>query len=1118
MIHLVFKNLGHFWRTNCAVIAGVATAVAVLSGALLVGESVRASLRDLVFQRLGATEYAVVSDRFFRAELADEFTPIAGGSAVCPIIYVSGVVINQSTGARALNVNVFGVDERFWKFHGLSQLELPEGRSALIGAPLATRLGDMAGGILLRRETQQGIPQESLYGRRENIGRTLRLAASGILPAARLGEFALRARQGEVFSIFVPLQRLQRDLAQPGRVNTLLLATGSHEDNVPKLRKILEEKSTLEDAGIRLRPLPAQNAVSVESERVLLDDSIARAALEAAAAEGWQASGIFSYLANSIRAGGREVPYSVITAADLGSGALAGIRAAAGAMRSAAADAIWLNEWTARDLGAAPGDPVEIDYYAWQEDGRLATRSARFHLAGVVAGGGALDATLAPDFPGITTARSIKDWDPPFPLDLHRIRPRDEDYWDHFRATPKAFVSLAEGQRRWQSRFGKLTAVRVALPQSADLAAAAQKLGQAIRTRLSPESIGFGVEAVRQRGLDAAQGSTDFGAYFIYFSFFLIIAALLLAALFFRLGIEQRVREIGTLQALGFPMGTIRRIFLCEGCILAGIGSLLGMLGAIGYGALLMAGLRTWWIGAVGTRRILLHLAWPDLGIGAAAGLVISPLIIAWTLGGLRRNSPRALLAGVLESVPARGRRVQFLKIFSVIAFFAAVLLLFASALKTLPDVAAFFGAGSLLLASLVGLTALYLRRNHPAVISGQGLRAWLRLGARSTTYRPGRSLVCVALIASASFIIVSVEAFRQDSSAISLAPQSGTGGYPLMAESALPIVYDPNSSAGREALSIPKELVPELAAVRFISFRERPGDDTSCLNLYAPQEPRILGAPSSFINEGRFAFAESLASAVEDRNNPWRLLESTFPDGAIPAIGDANTIQYILHLAVGGELTVRGSGGQPVRLRLVAALRDSILQGELAISESNFLRVFPNLEGYRFFLLDAPPAQADSLVQPLMERLSDWGFQVESTRARLASYHRVENTYLSTFQSLGMLGLVLGTVGLATVLLRNVLERRQELALLRAIGYRRQVLAVIIVSENIVLMVLGLACGAICALLAITPALAARGGTFPIELAALLLGAVLVSGLASSFLAVIAALRSPLLESLRSE
>jgi ABC-type antimicrobial peptide transport system permease subunit len=202
----------------------------------------------------------------------------------------------------------------------------------------------------------------------------------------------------------------------------------------------------------------------------------------------------------------------------------------------------------------------------------------------------------------------------------------------------------------------------------------------------------------------------------------------------------------------------------------------------------------------------------------------------------------------------------------------------------------------------------------------------------------------------------------------------------------------------------------------------------------------------------------------------------------------------------------------------MVAALRDSILQGELIISEENFLRAFPNQEGYRFFLLDVPPGKAASLVQPLMERLSTWGFNIESSRGRLATYHQVENTYLSTFQSLGALGLILGTVGLATVLLRNVLERRQELALLRAVGYRKQILSVIIVAENAILMICGLACGTICALLSITPPLLARGGSFPVATVGLILIAVLIVGLTSSVLAVIAAFRSPLLDALRSE
>jgi ABC-type lipoprotein release transport system permease subunit len=1123
---LILRNLVYYWRTNLAVIAGVAAAVAVLSGALLVGQSVRDSLRNLLLQRLGATEFLVSADRFFRAELAGALVSNGGaGSTVsgCAIIHLQGVLVHEGSGLIALNVNVYGVDQSFWRFHHAAGQKSPEGREALVGAALARNLGVRAGdGLLLRIETQQGIPKESLYGRRDTVGRTVRLVCGDILPAEKLGEFVLRPGQGTVYSIFVPIERLQRDLAQPARANAILLAAEAEGVSLQQIRNLLKTNFILQDAGVMFRPLSAPAGIAVESSRILLDDSIARASLGAAADLGMKASGVFSYLANSIRAGGREIPYSVITAADLRQGALNAVRGMEGFLEdSAPADvneSIWLNRWAWKDLGISRGDPVEVDYYRWQEEGILVTRTARFRLAGVVSIGGDVDTTLAPEFPGITEARSIRSWDPPFPLDLRRIRWQDEEYWTRFRATPKAFITLAKGQELWQSRFGKLSSVRIALPEGADMRTGQADIAERMRTNLDLEAAGFSVNDVKTSGLNASRGSTDFGEYFIYFSFFLIAAAILLSALFVRLGVEQRVREIGTLQATGFPMSTLHRIFLVEGAVLSMAGSLLGLFGAVAYGGLLIFGLRTWWIGAVGTQRLSLHVAWADLGLGAAAGILASLGSIAWTLRGLRRNSPRALLAGVLESALVRSRHARFLGALSSVAFAAAMLMLLGSAFRSIPDVAGFFGAGFLLLISMLSLAALYLRREHPSPVSGRGWRAFLRLGTRNAMHRPGRSLLCIALIAAATFVIVSVEAFRKDPRSVSLQQTSGTGGYPLLATSALPVIYDPNSDAGREAMGIPVSEVPELAGVKFVSFRERPGDDVSCLNLYAPQEPRILGASHAFLAGARFSFQESLASTSGEKQNPWQLLESASQDGTIPAIADANTIQYILRLSVGQALTVRGSSGEPVRLRLVAALRDSILQGELMISEANFLRVFPDQEGYRFFLLDVPADGAAALVKPLMERLADWGFSVESSQERLAAYHRVENTYLSTFQSLGLLGLVLGTAGLATVLLRNVLERRQELALLRAVGYRRQILAAIIVAENLVLMLCGLACGTICALLSIMPALHARGIAFPLAMAGMILAAVLLVGILSSFLAVVAALRSPLLDALRSE
>jgi ABC-type antimicrobial peptide transport system permease subunit len=210
-----------------------------------------------------------------------------------------------------------------------------------------------------------------------------------------------------------------------------------------------------------------------------------------------------------------------------------------------------------------------------------------------------------------------------------------------------------------------------------------------------------------------------------------------------------------------------------------------------------------------------------------------------------------------------------------------------------------------------------------------------------------------------------------------------------------------------------------------------------------------------------------------------------------------------------------------------------------LLIGEKNFLRLFPDVDGYQFFLLNLPPvlagngspvasavvppvssqiAKAQDVTALLEQTLSPYGFDVQPTEARLASFHNVENTYLSTFRSLGALGLVLGTVGLAAVLLRNVLERRRELALLRAVGYRPAHLVAIVLAENALLLLLGLATGTVCALLAIVPAVGLRGGHLPVKSLSLLLAAVLVTGIGASLAATAAALRSPLLAALRSE
>jgi putative ABC transport system permease protein len=202
------------------------------------------------------------------------------------------------------------------------------------------------------------------------------------------------------------------------------------------------------------------------------------------------------------------------------------------------------------------------------------------------------------------------------------------------------------------------------------------------------------------------------------------------------------------------------------------------------------------------------------------------------------------------------------------------------------------------------------------------------------------------------------------------------------------------------------------------------------------------------------------------------------------------------------------------VKLRIVAALEDSIFQSELIVNMQSFERAFPDVQGYRVFLIDGPPGTDTRLEQAL----GDYGFDVTSTADKLAAYHRVENTYLSTFQALGGLGLLLGTLGLGAVLLRNVMERRKELALLRAVGYRPEDLRRMVIAENAFLLIAGTVIGTVCAFIAIAPAFFERGGHLPNPSLALLLLAVPVAGMAASLAAVRVVSRAPLLETLRAE
>ena len=156
------------------------------------------------------------------------------------------------------------------------------------------------------------------------------------------------------------------------------------------------------------------------------------------------------------------------------------------------------------------------------------------------------------------------------------------------------------------------------------------------------------------------------------------------------------------------------------------------------------------------------------------------------------------------------------------------------------------------------------------------------------------------------------------------------------------------------------------------MALRLHSGDDAGCRNLARPDKPRLIGVPQQFIERDGFHFADVVKEGSFD--NPWMRLLERDSDGNVPVFGEANTVQWMLKKSLGGTLPFTDSHGNEINLRIVGLLQDSIFQGELVISEKQFLQMFPETQGYSMLLAAAPKGRADELRRSSWRRRSPTG------------------------------------------------------------------------------------------------------------------------------------------------
>ncbi len=1099
---LAFNSLRYYWRANIAVAIGVAIAVMALTGALIVGDSMRFSLQKNATARLGWVDHALIAQRFVGNALTDRLgtaADLGNDTNRTGLLIASGGAVHADTRARSESIQVFGVDRSFWS-DGESDWPAEIDRTVVLNQSLAGDLNASVGDdILIRIGTAADLPTETLIGRRDDSTTTLRLPVGDIIPDAGMATLSVFPTQRAPRNAFIPIVTLQNAVDQPSRINAILVGSGTSGDT---LTAALDNAITLDDIGLTLRVDEQRGYTALETNRFLIERTIESAAHAAARDIEITTRNVLSYLANSIAIGDRSIPYSIVSAIDF---------PIANTQPDAAQ--IILNQWAVDDLKPNAGETITLTYYVTGPLGELKTEKVDFTFAQAVPlADTAADPGLTPTYPGVTDTTSIADWDPPFPISLSDIRPKDDDYWKQHKTTPKAFIALQDGQRLWSEdadRFGQLTSIRIPTTDPPVIS----QFETALLTHLNPAELGLAFRPVRQQAIQSATGSTDFGQLFIGFSFFVIASAALLVALLFRLGAEQRAKQVGLLLATGYTPRTVLKLLILESALIALVGTIPGVSASQAYASLMLTGLKTWWSAAANAPFLELSLQPTSLAIGGVGGFVVALVATALAVRSLTHLTPRALIAGKVDppSTAQPSTRRTRLVAFICLGIAVATLPLPATA-PDIPAAGIFFGGGSLTLVGLLLLTAARLRRPSTHTLSPTA-SAILALGYRNTTRAPRRSVSTIALIASATFLIVALQAFQLTTDTDPTDRTGPTGGFTLFANTTIPIAYDLNTDDGRDQLAFTVPEAPQLADTTIIPFRLRDGESSSCLNLYKPTEPRILGATRDMIGRGGFTFS----AMIDSVDNPWTLLDRT-SDDTIPVIGDEAAVKWQLHSGLGQEIEITNEAGQPVKLRFVALLKGSALQDELIISEDHFVTLFPNIAGYGFFLIDAPPHQADDVATFLEDQLAPHSFDVADTLDRIRQYQQVQNTYLSTFQSLGSFGLILGSLGLGAVLARNIVERRAELALLAAVGYTRKHLATALAAENVLLVIAGLVIGIIPAALAVAPHVVDNPADLPWSTILGTLIAVFVIANVAGLFALATLLRQPLIPSLRSE
>jgi putative ABC transport system permease protein len=684
--------------------------------------------------------------------------------------------------------------------------------------------------------------------------------------------------------------------------------------------------------------------------------------------------------------------------------------------------------------------------------------------------------------------------------------------WNYYNI---AFVDLGFAQDVLFNRSGMINGIDISCKGGIENGyIVTDQAVQELRTKLEPGYV-YQFNTIKKDGIESAQTTSDMvSQIFIIMSSFAIIAGIALIVNIFVMMAEERKPEMGISRAIGMQRGHLTQTFMFEGVAYALLASIVGAFVGLVVAAVMITLFSTVMGGAGITWA--LHFEWNSIGIAMCAGFLITTVTVvaaSWRVSKLNivraiRDIPEPMLAksekkyvvtgiagivlGVLLTLSGSSSK-QAMSIMAgpcllvLGASLVAVRFVSPRIPFTLSGIFMIFweidptdfktsifgelsgGLEMFIVSGVILVTGgvLMVMFNSDMLLDGlmsifgrgKALMPVFKVAISyplNKKFRTGLTLFIFSLIMFTVIVIAMIASFQRES--VDATAQKYSGGYDILGISMRDIPAQ-NLTDGLAALD-------SKFGERVVSNVEVARTAPATIIVEGVNDTRtstLIGFAGSMLATGSFSLSQRAAEYSSDAN-AWIAVAYdptlVIMDGSVvrQMYGPSSGSFFV---DIGQKLTIVYQNGNAANVTVVGIMDQVFLKGIFTSSSSVLQNDPTSHENLLYFAISNSVSAKNSDIGKEMENIFvEYGLLTYVIRDLVEQYMSTVSSVMQLMEVFLGIGLIVGITGLGIITIRNIAERKQEIGVMRAIGYQRDMVLKVFLLETTFVSLLGITLG----------------------------------------------------------